>query len=86
MLGYARHLGEHRVTVDASGIRTVTERHTQETGRQFYGRCIEGRRVFLLLTPDASKTGVMILPKRGLKAPQDSDRLRELITSHLTTA
>ncbi|WP_405902414.1 hypothetical protein OG696_06745 [Streptomyces sp. NBC_00656] len=32
LLGYARHLREHRVTVDASGIRTVTEWHTQETG------------------------------------------------------
>ncbi|MEU1347365.1 YcxB family protein [Streptomyces sp. NPDC005795] len=83
LLGYARHLGEHRVTVDASGIRTVTERHTQETGWQFYGRCVEGRRVFVLLTPDASRAGVMILPRRGLAAPQDSDRLRELIAAHL---
>ncbi|MEV7402357.1 YcxB family protein [Streptomyces sp. NPDC091267] len=83
LLGYARHLGEHRVTVDASGIRTATERHTQETGWQFYGRCVEGRRVFVLLTPDASGSGVMILPKRGLAAPQDEDRLRELIAGHL---
>ncbi len=83
LLGYARHLGEHRVTVDASGIRIETERHTQETGWQFYGRCVEGRRVFVLLTPDASRSGVMILPKRGLASPQDSDRLRELITAHL---
>lgn len=65
LLGYARHLGD-RVIVDAAGIRTVTERHTQETGRQFYGRCVEGRRVFVLLTPDASRAGVMILPKHGL--------------------
>ncbi|MER7725340.1 YcxB family protein [Streptomyces sp. NPDC096323] len=83
LLGYARHLGEHRVTVDASGIRTVTAAHTQETGWQFYGRCVEGRRVFVLLTPDASRTGVMILPKRGLEDPQDADRLRELMSSHL---
>ncbi|WP_405406230.1 YcxB family protein [Streptomyces sp. NBC_01104] len=83
LLGYARHLGEHRVTVGASGIRIETERHTQETGWQFYGRCVEGRRVFVLLTPDASRSGVMILPKRGLASPQDSDRLRELITAHL---
>ncbi|MFJ6431285.1 YcxB family protein [Streptomyces sp. NPDC091416] len=84
LLGYARHLGEHRVTVDVSGIRTVTERHTNETGWTFYGRCVEGPRVFVLLTPDVWGTGVMVLPKRGLDAPQDADRLRELIGARLT--
>ncbi|MEE4495540.1 YcxB family protein [Streptomyces sp. BE230] len=83
LLGYARHLGEHRVTVNASGIKTVTARHTNETGWQFYGRCIERRRLFVLLTPDVWGAGVMILPKRGLAAPQDSDRLRELVACHL---
>nr|WSW67221.1 YcxB family protein [Streptomyces sp. NBC_00995] len=85
LLAYARHLGEHRVTVDASGIRTVTERHTNETGWTFYGRCVEGRRVFVLLTPDIWGTGVMVLPKRGLETPQDADRLREAIGARLVT-
>ncbi|WP_327172249.1 YcxB family protein [Streptomyces sp. NBC_01336] len=85
LLGYARHLGEHRVTVDVSGIRTVTERHTNETGWKFYGRCVEGPRVFVLLTPDVWGAGVMVLPKRGLDAPQDADRLRELIGAHLVS-
>ncbi|MFE4367177.1 hypothetical protein ACFRMN_02785 [Streptomyces sp. NPDC056835] len=86
LLGYARHLGEHRVTVDSSGIRTTTERHKHETGWQFYGRGFEGRRVFVLLTPDVWGAGVLILPKRGLAAPQDADRLRELIAGHLPAA
>ncbi|MER6114929.1 YcxB family protein [Streptomyces sp. A0642] len=86
LLGYARHLGEHRVTIDPSGIRTVTERHTNETGWQFYGRCVESRRVFVLLTPDIWGTGVLVLPKRGLDDPQDADRLRDLMTGRLPGA
>ncbi|MCX4824616.1 YcxB family protein [Streptomyces sp. NBC_01142] len=83
LLGYARHLGEHRVTVDQSGIGTVSERHTNHTGWEFYGRCIEGRRVFVLLTPDVWGAGVLILPKRGLSAPQDTERMRELLAAAL---
>ncbi|WP_406453940.1 YcxB family protein [Streptomyces sp. NBC_00876] len=86
LLGYAKHLGEHRVTVDASGIRTVTERHTHETRWNFYGRCVEGRRVIALITPDVWGTGVLVLPKRGLATPQDADRLRELIARQLAAA
>ncbi|MEV7994992.1 hypothetical protein AB0O67_24705 [Streptomyces sp. NPDC086077] len=83
LLAYARHLGEHRVTVDESGIQTVSVRHTLHTGWGFYGRAVEGRRVFVLLTPDVWGTGVMILPKSGLGSPQESERLWSLITSHL---
>ncbi|MGW0553643.1 hypothetical protein ACWDZ6_05485 [Streptomyces sp. NPDC002926] len=83
LLGYARHLGEHRVTVDQSGIGTVSERHTNHTGWEFYGRCVEGRRVFVLLTPDVWGAGVLILPKRGLSTPQDTERMRELIAAAL---
>ncbi|MEN8653706.1 YcxB family protein [Streptomyces sp. 21So2-11] len=86
LLGYARHLGEHQVTVDDSGIRTISERHTNDTGWKFYGRCVEDRRVFVLLTPDVWGTGVLILPKRGLDAPQDSERLRELFARHIAAA
>ncbi|MFD5892492.1 YcxB family protein [Streptomyces sp. NPDC060366] len=86
LLAYARHLGEHRVTVDEDGISTVSERHTNRTDWGFYGRSVEGPRVFVLITPDVWGTGVLILPKRGLGAPQDSERLRSLITRHLTAA
>ncbi|MEU4269592.1 hypothetical protein [Streptomyces sp. NPDC026092] len=83
LLAYARHLGEHRVTVDESGIETVSARHTLHTGWGFYGRAVEGRRVFVLLTPDVWGTGVMVLPKSGLDSAQDSERLWTLITTHL---
>ncbi|MET9670867.1 hypothetical protein ABZY19_36885 [Streptomyces sp. NPDC006475] len=83
LLGYARHLGEHRVTVDQSGISTVSNRHTNHTGWEFYGRSIEDRRVFVLLTPDIWGTGVLMLPKRGLSGPQDTERLRELLAAGL---
>ncbi|MGI5401736.1 YcxB family protein [Streptomyces sp. CA-135486] len=83
LLGYARHLGEHHVTVDRSGIGTVTERHTNHTGWGFYGRWVEGRRVFVLLTPDVWGAGVLILPKRGLSTPQDTERMRELLAAAL---
>ncbi|MEV6421270.1 YcxB family protein [Streptomyces sp. NPDC051662] len=86
LLAYARHLGEHRVTVDADGISTVSERHTNQTNWGFYGRSVEGRRVFVLLTPDIWGTGVLILPKRGLGTPEDSEQLRSLITKHLAAA
>ncbi|MFJ6630134.1 YcxB family protein [Streptomyces sp. NPDC091376] len=83
LLGYARHLGEHRVTVDRRGIGTVSERHTNHTGWEFYGRCVESRRVFVLLTPDVWGAGVLLLPKRGLSAPQDTERMRELLAAAL---
>lgn len=86
LLAYARHLGEHRVTVDADGISTVSERHTNETSWKFYGRSVESRRVFVLLTPDVWGTGMLILPKRGLATPQDSELLRSLIARHLAAA
>ncbi|MFF2189492.1 hypothetical protein [Streptomyces sp. NPDC058155] len=86
LLAYARHLGEHRVTVDADGISTLSARHTNQTNWGFYGRGVEGRRVFVLLTPDIWGTGVLILPKRGLGDPQDSEQLRSLITKHLAAA
>ncbi|MFG2284505.1 hypothetical protein ACGFOU_00255 [Streptomyces sp. NPDC048595] len=81
LLGYVRHLGEHRVTVDPSGIGTVSERHTNHT--ESYGRCVGGRRVFVLLTPDVWGAGVPILPKRGLSTPQDTERMRELLAAAL---
>ncbi|WP_327676879.1 YcxB family protein [Streptomyces sp. NBC_00467] len=83
LLGYARHLGEHRVTLDPSGISTVSVRHTNHTGWEFYGRWVEGRRVFVLLTPDVWGAGVLILPKRGLSTPQDAERVRELLVAGL---
>ncbi|MEV0775958.1 YcxB family protein [Streptomyces sp. NPDC050433] len=83
LLAYARHLGEHRVTVDADGISIVSERHTNQFNWTFYGRSFESRRVFVLLTPDIWGTGVMVLPKRGLSAPEDAEQLRSLITKHL---
>ncbi|MEU0692945.1 YcxB family protein [Streptomyces niveus] len=86
LLAYARHLGEHRVMVDEEGISTVSERHTNQTNWGFYGRSFESRRVFVLITPDVWGTGVLILPKRGLAAPQDAERLRSLIAEHLATA
>ncbi|MGW6306197.1 YcxB family protein [Streptomyces niveus] len=85
LLAYARHLGEHRVTVDADGISIVSERHTHHTNWGFYGRGAESRRVFVLLTPDVWGTGLMVLPKRGLSDPQDAERLRSLITEHLAS-
>ncbi|MEV4994671.1 hypothetical protein [Streptomyces niveus] len=85
LLAYARHLGEHRVTVDADGISIVSERHTHHTNWGFYGRSAESRRVFVLLTPDVWGTGLMVLPKRGLSDPRDSERLRSLITEHLAS-
>ncbi|MFF2190804.1 YcxB family protein [Streptomyces sp. NPDC058155] len=86
LLAYARHLGEHRVTIDADGISTISERHSNQTNWRFYGRSVESRRVFVLLTPDIWGTGVLILPKRGLGDPQDSEQLRSLITKHLEAA
>lgn len=86
LLAYARHLGEHRVTVDEDGINVVSDRNTTRMDWKFYGRSVEGRRVFVLLTPDVWGTGVLLLPKRGLAAPQDSERLRSLIARRLADA
>jgi hypothetical protein len=37
----------------------------------------------VLLTPDVWGAGVLVLPKRGLSAPQDTERMRELLAAAL---
>ncbi|MBT2368249.1 YcxB family protein [Streptomyces sp. ISL-10] len=75
--------GEFRATVDAKGIR-LTTRDSEATSRwDLYPRYAETDELFVLLTADKHGVGVMLLPKRGVPAPDDVDRLRDLLDRHV---
>jgi hypothetical protein len=78
--------GEFRGVVDDSGIRLTSDHGSATLGWQAYPRYIETDTVFVLLSQDKAALGVMVLPKRGVTAPADSDRLRALLDRHLTRA
>ncbi|WP_351231967.1 YcxB family protein [Streptomyces sp. NPDC002133] len=80
---HAEQQGEFRVSVDDTGISIAAESSSSRYGWQSWGRFAETKGVFVLLSPDKAGVGVMILPKRGVIAPADADRLRALLDRHL---
>jgi hypothetical protein len=79
----AARQGEFRATVDAGGIR-LTTRDSETTSKwDLYPRYAETDELFVLLSADKHGVGVMLLPKRGVPAPDDVDRLRALLDEHV---
>ncbi|WP_030761771.1 YcxB family protein [Streptomyces griseus] len=77
-----RAQGEVRAVVDAEGGRW-TARDTEQTIRwSMLPRYAETDRLFVLLTPRGTGSGFAYLPKHGLVAPADADRLRSLLDRH----
>ncbi|MEU9298384.1 YcxB family protein [Streptomyces sp. NPDC048266] len=71
--------GEARAVVDEDGGRW-TSRDTDTTIRwALLSRYTETPRLFVLFTDRTSGTGLAYLPKRGLAAPGDADRLRAIL-------
>ncbi|MCX4663735.1 YcxB family protein [Streptomyces uncialis] len=79
----AEHQGPVHAVADDEGIRFSTEKIVSWTKWSMYGRYAEGPNVFALFTGDKSTASFFALPKAGVAAPQDVDRLRELLDRHL---
>ncbi|NWF29986.1 YcxB family protein [Streptomyces sp. PKU-EA00015] len=79
----AARQGEFGAVVDDTGIRLTTRDSTSTTKWEMYPRYAETDELFVLLTADKHSVGVMVLPKRGVSAPDDVDRLRALLDEHV---
>ncbi|MEV4741468.1 YcxB family protein [Streptomyces sp. NPDC049555] len=75
--------GRTHATADAEGLTTVASLTSQRMLWPAFGRYTERDDVFVLLSPDKRSNCVVVLPKRGLPTPDDTDRLRALLDSRL---
>ena len=81
-----QHQGRLRVVVDDQGIRRWGAHAESHAGWGSYGSYAEGKRVFILRTPDRGARCAAVLVKHGAADPADIDRLRAILDRHLTRA
>ncbi|WP_199548270.1 hypothetical protein [Streptomyces sp. N35] len=79
----AQH-GEYRVAVDATGCTITHDVASGHTTWRATPRFAESRDVFVLLSGDLNATCLVVLPKRAVQAPGDTDTLRALLDRHST--
>ncbi|MEU7021728.1 YcxB family protein [Streptomyces sp. NPDC046203] len=84
MYGLIGRQGEFRARVDGDGVRWVTRESEIANRWPMLPRYQETDTQFVLLTADKARVGVAALPKRGVAAPADVDRLRALLDRHAT--
>ncbi|WP_327356136.1 YcxB family protein [Streptomyces sp. NBC_01304] len=73
--------GEYRATVTAEGITVATDHCTLTQRWSMFRGYRELRDHFVLFSRDRSILVVEVLPKRGLRTPEDLDRLRALLAN-----
>ncbi|MFJ5528866.1 YcxB family protein [Streptomyces sp. NPDC093261] len=78
-----QHHGVMRVTVAEEGVRVVSVHVETRMAWANYGSYAETERCFVLRSPDRAGTCAVVLVKRGVRAPEDVDRLRALLDRHL---
>ncbi|MFJ3716464.1 YcxB family protein [Streptomyces sp. NPDC090057] len=76
--------GVFRTTVTDSGVTVATDTSTASITWAAQPRYAETARGFVLFSADKNATGFTMLPKHGLPAPADADRLRTILDRHLT--
>lgn len=79
----AEHQGPVHAVADDEGIKFSSEKTVFWTKWSLYGSYAEGPNVFILFTGDKSVSSFFALPKAGVSAPRDVDRLRELLDRRL---
>ncbi|MFI9718387.1 YcxB family protein [Streptomyces sp. NPDC052396] len=82
--GRLRRHGPRRVTVDDHAVVCAGAESTTRQAWMQFGCYLERRNLFVLLSTD--RQCMVILPKRGLTAAGDEDRLRALLESRLPRA
>ncbi|KUO21676.1 YcxB family protein [Streptomyces dysideae] len=75
--------GEYRTSVSETGIATETAHVMLEQRWSVFRGYRETRDHVVLLSRDPNILLVEVLPKRGLRSPQDAERLRALVSRHL---
>ncbi|QOV41498.1 YcxB family protein [Streptomyces ferrugineus] len=75
--------GEYRTSVGEAGIATETEHVTLVQRWSVFRGYHETRDHVVLLSRDPNILLVEVLPKRGLRSPQDGERLLALVGRHL---
>ncbi|MFF9910487.1 YcxB family protein [Streptomyces sp. NPDC013457] len=83
MYGLVEPQGEFRAVVDDDGV-TWTTRVSETTSRwAMLPLYVETPTLFVLLSADRAGVGVAALPKQGVSAPEDLDRLRAILERHV---
>lgn len=80
----AERNGVFRARVTDTGVSVATDHTTASVAWAAQPRYRETSRVFVLFSDDRYATGFTMLPKRGLAAAGDADRLRAILDRHLT--
>lgn len=75
--------GEYRTSVSGTGITTGTAHVTLVQRWSVFRGYRETRDHVVLLSRDPNILLVEVLPMRGLRSPQDAERLRALVGGHL---
>jgi hypothetical protein len=81
--GLLEKAGETRTVVDGSGLLVRTAVCETRIGWAAQPRYAETPDAFIMLSDDKRAVGVTVLPKRGLTAPADIDRLRSVLDANL---
>ncbi|MFD5098087.1 YcxB family protein [Streptomyces albidochromogenes] len=75
--------GEYRTTVTGAGVSAATEHATLTVRWSLLRGYRETRDHVVLLSRDPGILCLEVLPKRGLAAPDDMDRLRDILDRNL---
>ncbi|SHL39399.1 MULTISPECIES: YcxB family protein [Streptomyces] len=78
--------GEQRIVVDESGVTVSTAQATHSLSWPATPRYVETPGIFLLLSGDENASTMTLLPKRGLGAATDVDRLRAVLDQYSVRA
>lgn len=75
--------GRTQAVVHTGGVRRRSAVGEETTVWSAFGGWLEGKRVFVLISPGSVGRCACVLPKAGVVGPDGADRLRALLTAHL---
>ncbi|WP_326765515.1 YcxB family protein [Streptomyces sp. NBC_01591] len=76
---FAASQGTCRTVVRETGIQVVTDHSTTTVSWPMVPRYRETPELFVLFSDDKQAIGITMLPKRGVRGPDDLDRLRSVL-------
>ncbi|MCX4848124.1 YcxB family protein [Streptomyces sp. NBC_00893] len=76
---FAVRQGTCRTVVRETGVEVATDHSTMIVRWPMVPRYRETPQLFVLFSGDKQATGITMLPKRGVRGPEDLDRLRSVL-------